>query len=306
MKCLRGRGCGCGWGECGRTAGRGLLLLRSALLSTRSALGSADPLMPPAARPPTPPPPYPPTERGHRIPEDVARLYFRDMCKVPLLYCCRCTATPGASCRRVACSTTRAEQRRCICCGHATRPGLTRSAPPASCPAPSSPLPPPHTHSVRAQALAYLHCRQRVVHGDLKPENALMGACGRVALSDFGCSKLLGGVTGGGDGEGGGEPEFDRCNGTPAFLAPEMMTPNARYRYCTASMLAGWPGLPLLHFLCASAPHGRHACAEAATLCPPTCRPPALAAGAAPPMCIPWAPASTLLCLARSPSGLLC
>lgn len=36
------------------------------------------------------------------------------------------------------------------------------------------------------QALAYLH-RQRVVHGDLKPENALMGAGGRVALSDFGC-----------------------------------------------------------------------------------------------------------------------
>ena len=66
MKCLRGRGCGCGWGECGRTAGRGLLLLRSALLSTRSALGSADPLMPPAARPPSPPhPPTPlPTHRA--------------------------------------------------------------------------------------------------------------------------------------------------------------------------------------------------------------------------------------------------
>ena len=24
--------------------------------------------------------------------------------------------------------------------------------------------------------------------------------------------------------------EFDRCNGTPAFLAPEMMKPHARYR----------------------------------------------------------------------------
>lgn len=37
------------------------------------------------------------------------------------------------------------------------------------------------------QALDYLHCRQRVVHGDLKPENALMSASGRIALSDFGC-----------------------------------------------------------------------------------------------------------------------
>lgn len=40
------------------------------------------------------------------------------------------------------------------------------------------------------QALDYLHCRQRVVHGDLKPENALMGASGRIALSDFGCRQV--------------------------------------------------------------------------------------------------------------------
>ena len=42
-----------------------------------------------------------------------------------------------------------------------------------------------------SQALDYLHCRQRVVHGDLKPENALMGASGRIALSDFGCRQGL-------------------------------------------------------------------------------------------------------------------
>ncbi|EFN56955.1 hypothetical protein CHLNCDRAFT_143521 [Chlorella variabilis] len=97
-------------------------------------------------------------ERGHRIPEEVARLYFRDMCK----------------------------------------------------------------------ALDYLHCARKVVHGDLKPENALMGAAGRVALSDFGCSKVL----------SESDAQFERCNGTPAFLAPEMMRPNARYRGRPADVYA--------------------------------------------------------------------
>jgi len=38
------------------------------------------------------------------------------------------------------------------------------------------------------QALDYLHYN-KVVHGDLKPENVLMSARGAVTLSDFGCSK---------------------------------------------------------------------------------------------------------------------
>ena len=47
-----------------------------------------------------------------------------------------------------------------------------------------------------------------------------MMASGSVKLSDFGCSKLI--AT---------QNEYlDRCNGTPAFLAPEMMKPNTRYR----------------------------------------------------------------------------
>lgn len=37
------------------------------------------------------------------------------------------------------------------------------------------------------------------------------------------CSKVMAG-------EGEEEGLFDRCNGTPAFLAPEMMKPHARYR----------------------------------------------------------------------------
>ncbi|GMH35908.1 hypothetical protein BSKO_03776 [Bryopsis sp. KO-2023] len=69
------------------------------------------------------------------------------------------------------------------------------------------------------RALDYLHS-QRVVHGDLKPENVLVSAKGTVKLSDFGCSKVI--VS--------GNEYLERCNGTPAFLAPEMMRPNSRYR----------------------------------------------------------------------------
>jgi len=69
------------------------------------------------------------------------------------------------------------------------------------------------------KALDYLHCH-KVVHGDLKPENVLMAASSDVKLSDFGCSKVF--AT--------GNEYLERCNGTPAFLAPEMMKPNTRYR----------------------------------------------------------------------------
>lgn len=88
------------------------------------------------------------------------------------------------------------------------------------------------------QALDYLHA-SRVVHGDLKPENALMSGLGRVALSDFGCAKVLPGSGGSGEGGGGGDEDeglLDRCNGTPAFLAPEMMRPNARFRWALARL----------------------------------------------------------------------
>jgi [calcium/calmodulin-dependent protein kinase] kinase len=73
--------------------------------------------------------------------------------------------------------------------------------------------------SFLAQALDYLHAH-KVIHGDLKPENVLMVASGEVKLSDFGCSKVF--AT--------GNEYLERCNGTPAFLAPEMMKPNTRYR----------------------------------------------------------------------------
>ncbi|DBB11245.1 hypothetical protein WJX82_004325 [Trebouxia sp. C0006] len=69
------------------------------------------------------------------------------------------------------------------------------------------------------KALDYLHYH-KVVHGDLKPENVLMSARGNVTLSDFGCSKVI----------MSGNEYLERCNGTPAFLAPEMMRPHSRYR----------------------------------------------------------------------------
>lgn len=47
-----------------------------------------------------------------------------------------------------------------------------------------------------------------------------MSARGSVTLSDFGCSKVI--IS--------GNEYLERCNGTPAFLAPEMMRPHSRYR----------------------------------------------------------------------------
>ena len=88
------------------------------------------------------------------------------------------------------------------------------------------------------QALDYLHYN-KVVHGDLKPENVLMSARGNVTLSDFGCSKVI--IS--------GNEYLERCNGTPAFLAPEMMRPHSRYRSASSQMSAcALPCALALHF----------------------------------------------------------
>ncbi len=60
------------------------------------------------------------------------------------------------------------------------------------------------------QGLDYLHYN-KVVHGDLKPDNLLMSATGKVKITDFGSSHMF----------QRGDTML-RTMGTPAFMAPEM------------------------------------------------------------------------------------
>ncbi|MBX3470193.1 MAG: protein kinase [Planctomycetes bacterium] len=69
-----------------------------------------------------------------------------------------------------------------------------------------------------ARALEHAHARG-VVHRDVKPENVLLGADGRVLLADFGLARLLG-----------RETRLTRTGdlvGTPAYLAPEQASGEA-------------------------------------------------------------------------------
>ena len=66
--------------------------------------------------------------------------------------------------------------------------------------------------SVVLQGLDYLHSH-KIAHGDLKPDNLLLGANGHIKIADFGSSQL----TRVGD-------LVNRSAGTPAFMAPEMCT----------------------------------------------------------------------------------
>ncbi|RHY35273.1 hypothetical protein DYB32_000226 [Aphanomyces invadans] len=69
-------------------------------------------------------------------------------------------------------------------------------------------------HGVALQVLlglAYLH-EQNIVHGDLKPQNLLIGERGVVKISDFGISQNL----------YGSKQKLLEAMGTPAFMSPEM------------------------------------------------------------------------------------
>lgn len=80
--------------------------------------------------------------------------------------------------------------------------------------------------------LAYLHAHG-VFHGDLKPDNLLLGADGRVRISDFGSAFLLPAGAGG----AAGRPSstlVSSFGGTPAFAAPE----------CCAVQGGGWHPAP--------------------------------------------------------------
>jgi len=69
-----------------------------------------------------------------------------------------------------------------------------------------------HVFRQVACGLEYLHCLD-IVHGDMKPQNLLVGDSGVVKIADFGISRILG-------------TNFDQqcaaTTGTPAFLCPEL------------------------------------------------------------------------------------
>jgi len=68
------------------------------------------------------------------------------------------------------------------------------------------------TLGVFPQGLDYLHSH-KIAHGDLKPDNLLLGANGHIKIADFGSSQLTRVCD-----------LVNRSAGTPAFMAPEMCT----------------------------------------------------------------------------------
>merc|ERR550534_939724 len=70
--------------------------------------------------------------------------------------------------------------------------------------------------------LAYLHS-QRICHGDIKPENILIGEDGMLKLGDFGLSHFMV--------QGQSSRVFDEKDGTPAFQAPECLMEAVDHRF---------------------------------------------------------------------------
>ncbi len=58
--------------------------------------------------------------------------------------------------------------------------------------------------------MKYLH-QHKIIHGDIKPQNLLMGEDGVLRIADFGISKMLT------DGQ-----KLENVSGTPAFMSPEL------------------------------------------------------------------------------------
>lgn len=71
-----------------------------------------------------------------------------------------------------------------------------------------------------AEGLAAIH-RAGISHGDVKPENILLSAAGRVVLTDLGMMRAA------------FERDEGLVAGTPSYMAPEIVSPKFRH--------AGWP-----------------------------------------------------------------
>jgi hypothetical protein len=110
---------------------------------------------------------------------------------------------------------------------------------------------PPHKRPIRDVLLGldYLHSNG-VVHGDLKPDNLLIGADGHAKISDFGSSCLLP--------EPAAAATTSAFLGTPAFAAPECCDPRGgAWRPVAAECWALGVTLYMFVFGCGGCPADR-------------------------------------------------
>jgi len=107
----------------------------------------------------------------------------------------------------------------------------------------SGPMPIPRTLAIIRQvaaALARAH-RERLVHGDIKPENILVDSEGLVRVADFGLAHVL---------AGGGSAPLPR-KGTPCYVSPEQ----ARGKPCDGRSDIYSAGATLFEMLSGRPPH---------------------------------------------------
>lgn len=76
---------------------------------------------------------------------------------------------------------------------------------------------------------------QRIIHGDIKPDNLLLGECGSVKMADLGvCNEFLGEDASMNNGS---------TAGTPAFRAPEtLLTGQVSRKFCFIHSISGEVG----------------------------------------------------------------
>jgi serine/threonine protein kinase len=76
------------------------------------------------------------------------------------------------------------------------------------------------------EGLNYIHTQKFVIHRDIKLDNILLDASGRIKICDFGVSKQV---------KSDRERMYEQC-GTPAYIAPEVSNKNKGYKGFKADM----------------------------------------------------------------------